>query len=344
VFPVFFIAFGSSVVYTLSQVPVYQSSSTYLVKPSPGLAQELFTALNMVVRQPEIAETYAQLGRSRTVRRQANDALGLTAGAQQSLEIESRVVPGTTIIELTVRSPDLMLAHDYAAALGNALTAYLVTVDEVFDLVQIDPPGVPSAPVRPNIPLNLLLGGAAALIAALGLGYVTEILAGVPAGRRKSDIVDRDSTAYNKAYFLRRLGEEISRTRRTGAPLAVAVVNLNHRNALDGATRRQRGDAMRSAAALLRTQVRNEDLVARLDDSTFGLLLVSTDERAAAQMIDGIRAQLSGAGLESNGLKALRVPPATGVSVYTGGALSDDELVDRAKQALQDADLAAVDA
>jgi capsular polysaccharide biosynthesis protein/GGDEF domain-containing protein len=343
VVPVFLLTFGSSLVFTVSQTRIYESSSTYLVKPSPGFADQLFTALNMVARQPEIAETYAEIATSRTVRQDADGALQLSAGEQRSIDTQARVVPGTTLIELTVRSPDPQLAHDYCAALGDALVGYLHDVSEVFELAAVDTPGVPSSPVLPNVPLNLLLGLAVAVALGVGVAFLYEIVRGAPARAPQRDIVDADSWAYNAGYFRLRLTEEMSRTRRTSSPLVLGLLNVNHGEALDAVPPRRRVEAMRRVGALLNTHVRPEDVVARIDDTTFAMLLVDSNEAEALEMIEGIRARLSipALGASETG-EPIRIHPAAGLIAYVGGTLTDEELLERARRALRDAELVPV--
>ncbi|HET6380056.1 MAG TPA: diguanylate cyclase [candidate division Zixibacteria bacterium] len=342
--PVFVLTFGSAVAFTYSQERVYQSTATYLVKPSPGFADEIFTALNMVARQPEIAETYAQLALSRSVRAEANEMLEVTPEELRTLKVSSRLVPGTTLIELSVESTDPQLAADYTAVLGASLIDYLNDVYEVFELVLIDPAVVGTTPVRPNVPLNLLLGAAIALVAAVGVGFLAETLRSSTPGQPQTEIVDRESWAYNHTYFMLRLSEEMSRTRRTGRPVAVGVMNVNHGRALEGPAPRQRAEAIRRIATLLNTHVRTEDVVARLDDWTFGLLLVDTDEKEAMDLIEGMRARLSVPVLGSTDRgEAIRVHPAAGLSAFKGNeTVSDVELVERARRALHQAELVPV--
>jgi uncharacterized protein involved in exopolysaccharide biosynthesis len=65
VIPTFVVAVAATVIFTLAQSPVYESSSTYVVKvPSVGPDDPL-NALGILSRQTEIAETYAQAGSSR---------------------------------------------------------------------------------------------------------------------------------------------------------------------------------------------------------------------------------------------------------------------------------------
>ncbi|HEX2141512.1 MAG TPA: diguanylate cyclase, partial [Candidatus Limnocylindria bacterium] len=290
-----------------------------------------------------IAETYAQLAVSRTVRGDVNEALALTPSELRGLEVQSRLVPGTTLIELIVRSPDPQLAAEYCGALGEGLIDYLGDVYEVFELVQIDPAGVPNAPVRPNVSLNLLLGAGIALVAGVGVAFLAETIRSSRSGRAQTEIVDTESWAYNHTFFMLRLGEEMSRARRTDRPVAVGVMNVNHGRALEGLSPRQRAESMRRIATLLNTHVRPEDVVARLDESTFGLLLVDTDEKEAMGMIEGIRARLSVPVLGASDTgDSIRVHPAAGLSTFRGESVSDIELVERARRALHQAELVPV--
>ena len=68
---------------TLVQPQRYESDSTYVVRVTSGVGEDVLNALGVLGRQTDIAETYAQIGASRTLRQQAAEDLGLTPGAAE---------------------------------------------------------------------------------------------------------------------------------------------------------------------------------------------------------------------------------------------------------------------
>ena len=339
VVPTFLMTFGSAAVLTLSQPAVYASSSTYVVKITSGVGEDVLSALGLLSRQPEIAETYAQAGQSRAIRQAAIASLGLDARQQNDVELESRLIPGSNLLQLSVTATNQNLAQDYCTAVGAALVDYASDLYPSFELVALDTASASGQPVAPKVPLNLGLGLVVGLVLAGGVGYVATIL--TPSARSKAQIemLDRESSAYSNPFFMLRLREEMSRVRRTNSPLSIALINVNHSGVLDRADPRVRHEALARLAGLLDAHLRIEDLNARLEDDIFALLLADTSEAEATEMVEGVRGRLAlpAVGADPSG-QALRASPAAGVVGYGGEPSSAGELIERARRALRDAE------
>jgi diguanylate cyclase (GGDEF)-like protein len=339
VLPVAAITFGSVLVYTFAQRPVYASSSTLLLTPSGAIEDDVLSALATISRQPEIAETYAQIANSRTIRVTAQDALNLNEQQASDVRLESRLVPGTIVLELSVRSTDPALAQAYCDAVRVALIDYAGQLQGTFDLETLDEASATQNPVSPNVPINAAVGAGLAVLLALGLALTAELL--TPRGRvaPSVEMVDGESQAYSRPFFLLRLQQEMSRTRRSGATLSVALMNVNHGGVLFETSPRSQRDALRRLAGLLTGHVRAEDVVARVDPHIFAILLPDTTEGEAVTMIEATRRRIAvpAVGVESGG-EVIHVQPAAGIVQFSRETLSADELLDRARRALSDAE------
>jgi diguanylate cyclase (GGDEF)-like protein len=152
-------------------------------------------------------------------------------------------------------------------------------------------------------------------------------------------ILDEESSAYSADFFLFRLQQELSRTRRTGAPLCVALINVNHFAVLDQADVLARRDAITRVAGLLGSHLRPEDMSARIDGDRFALLLCDINERDAQRMIEGLRVLVNSVvvGADRSG-EALRARAAAGVVEYDGQGLSVEDVLGRARIALEGAE------
>ncbi len=258
---------------------------------------------------------------------------------QVDVALESRLIAGSNLLQLSVTATDPDLAQDYNTAVGAALVEYANELYPSFELVPLDSASAPGRPISPNIPLNLALGFLVAFLLAAGVGYLAAIL--TPPARPKAQIalLDADSTAYSSAFFMLRLRQEMSRVRRTNSPLSIALVNVNHSGVLDRADVRVRREALARLAGLLDAHLRIEDLSARLEGDTFALLLTDTSEAEAMEMVEGLRGRLAlpSIGADPSG-QALRASPAAGVVEYRGAATTVGELVERARRALLDAE------
>ena len=338
VVPVFLITFGSALVFTVAQRPVYASSSTLLVAPS-GAFDDVLSAMATLSRQPEIAETYAQIANSRTIRRTAADDLDISPSQQQQMQLESKLIPGANILELTVRSPDAELARTYNDAVAAALVAYTSDVSETFELVTLDPANATSTPVSPNVPVSIVLGLGVATVLALGLGISADLIQPARRVRANLEMLDRESIAYSEPFFMLRLRQEMSRAGRSGSQLVVALINMNHGGVLGDVSPNARREALRRLAGMLDSHLRIEDINARIGPDIFALLLPDTTEREAVGMIEALRRRMAvpTVGVEDHG-DQIHVQPAAGLVEFRGESTSAEELLEQARSALRDAE------
>lgn len=336
--PTFLMVVGSASVWTVSQPKLYEADSRLFVEPS-GVGENILDQYTLLSRQSELSETYAQIATSPPIRRGAIEALDLNAQQQNDVRLESRLIPGTTLLSLSTRSTDPDLARDYTNAVALQLVDFVDGLDTPFTLEPLYEAGTPGSPVSPNIPLNLGLAIALGLGLSIGIGLIAELLSTRRPSVARLELLDEETSAYSAPYFRVRLRQEVSRAKRTGGSVAIALVNANHRGALDGHTPRTRVDALRQLAGLIDVHLRPEDLSARIDEDVFALLLPDTTEADAIGMVDGLRARMAmpALGIGEDG-GPIRVQPAAGVVAYHGESVTDDDLVDHARRALQDAE------
>ena len=119
---------------------------------------------------------------------------------------------------------------------------------------------------------------------------------------------------------------EMARAERTGQPLAVALLDLDHFKAFNDTYGHQAGDShLRKTAAAWRRELRAIDILARYGGEEFGILLPNTDPERAREVIDRVR------GATPNGQSA-----SAGVVTYDGRETAD-RLLFRADRALYQA-------
>ena len=319
VVPIFVLTLAAAIGLTIVQQPLYSAAATLVVAPSVT-DQNTLDVISLLSRQSEISDTYAQIGSSRTVQDAAARRLNLTAGDRLNLDLQSVLVTGTTLLEITATSPSPKVAADYANAVSQELASYVNTHYGVFSVSSLDPAGTPSRPVSPDIPLNLALGVAGGLVLGVGLALVAHLVQPqARAGLR--DIVDPETWAFNDSFFAYRLAQEMNRSTRSRQTTAVALIDVNHENALDDLMPRVRTEAFRRIATLLDSHVRPEDIVARLYGSVFGVVMPDTNEAQAVAIVEGLRSRLAAPafGTTANGVPA-HANPAAGVVEFREGS------------------------
>jgi diguanylate cyclase (GGDEF)-like protein len=86
------------------------------------------------------------------------------------------------------------------------------------------------------------------------------------------------------------LPRELARARRTDAPLAVAVVDIDHMSAFNMLRGEREGDMLiKETAARWRNALREVDLLARLDGTQFGVVLPGCGLGEACDVLDRVR-------------------------------------------------------
>ena len=109
-------------------------------------------------------------------------------------------------------------------------------------------------------------------------------------GLRQLSVRDRLTGLCNRGYFDERLEQELDRARRTGLPLSIAVIDVDHFKAFNDTHGHLAGDAaLREVAAVLRRGVRSGDVAARYGGEEFVVLLPETAPEAAAERLDRLR-------------------------------------------------------
>lgn len=134
-------------------------------------------------------------------------------------------------------------------------------------------------------------------------------------------ITDALTGLANRAHGFARLEEELSRRRRTGAPLAVVLLDLDHFKRINDTRGHLTGDTVLVGfAGVLKAGLREHDLAARFGGEEFLLVLPETDGAGARAVAEKIRAAV--AAHRFPGLEDQPVTLSAGYAIQTG----DDSL------------------
>jgi diguanylate cyclase (GGDEF)-like protein len=337
--PALAITLIATAILTLREPSVYQARTSFVVRLASFVRDDrsLVSGLETLSRRAEIATTFAEVGNSRLIRQQAGDILSLEPRQVRGLSVNARLIAGTNILEMSVQGTDRTLVAPFANAVGAVLISYTKNLYETYELETLDAAVEPNAPISPNRLLNLALGLLIGLVLASGLSFLAEYLQAPSAEASSLNILDPETGAYNRRYFMFRLRQEISRARRHDYPLSVALIDINHRGSLEGASLQVRREAMRRIVALLEPHLRDEDVMARFDDTVLALMLPDLSEAAAKEVVETLRARLGWAPLELDSA-TLNVHGAAGVVAFSGNGMGHDELMLQATRALEDAE------
>lgn len=160
--------------------PVYQSSTTLVVgKKATNLEESARQLLenNVLVANRQLAKTYGEIAKSRTVREQVIAELGLGLTVEQlNSKISVSQVKDTEILEITVTDTDPQLAADIANVLVQKFDEAVIGIKKVDSVSIVDKAVAPTVPVKPNKGMNILIAFIVGLIGAFGLSLFLEYL------------------------------------------------------------------------------------------------------------------------------------------------------------------------
>jgi diguanylate cyclase (GGDEF)-like protein len=150
--------------------------------------------------------------------------------------------------------------------------------------------------------------------------------------------VDELTQIGNRRCFDKELVRCMAMSRRTGAPLALMMVDIDHFKAVNDRHGHPTGDAyLRIVGGLLAKSVRGaEDVPTRYGGEEFAVLLQNTDAEGARVLAERVRALVEAQRLRNDGAASGSVTVSIGVSTTTTPGVDGEpvKLVAQADQAL----------
>lgn len=165
-------------------------------------------------------------------------------------------------------------------------------------------------------------------------------------GRLRRELVEnavRDpmTGVYDRRYVMLRLDEDFSRARRYRHPLSLVLFDIDQLRRINESHGQAAGDAaIRRVAELLSAQVRKEDLVGRVGDDAFGVVLLGNRFRGAAVLANKVRNEAEEMAFSHRDAR-IEIRVSAGVSSFpdNGSVGSAEDLMTHAEAALREAKL-----
>lgn len=141
----------------------------------------------------------------------------------------------------------------------------------------------------------------------------------------KRALMDLIAPTYNFRTFYKRLHYELKRANRYDRSLALLIVAVD---ALDDLYKRHgletRDVIVRKAASVMLTSIRDVDLIGRVRDDAFGIILPETPRSGAEVAAERIRTKLDSLEIKGQG-KSILITASVGVSCFEGRPLVEPE-------------------
>jgi diguanylate cyclase (GGDEF)-like protein len=146
-----------------------------------------------------------------------------------------------------------------------------------------------------------------------------------------TSVIDVHTGLYNRAHFDSTLGKEIDRSHRHQHELGLLMIDIDHLSLLNEHLGIDKGDeAIRHIARVLRTSLREIDVVCRIGGAEFGVILPETSSQAASDVAERLRNRIRSESVAGIGVVTVSI----GVSAFPQNADSVEPLLKAASEAL----------
>jgi diguanylate cyclase (GGDEF)-like protein len=154
---------------------------------------------------------------------------------------------------------------------------------------------------------------------------------------KRLTMFDHITMAFTHRYLYPRIAEEIDRAKRTGSPVSLLLIDLDHFKRVNDRYGHAAGDeALRLFAERVRANVRRIDILIRRGGEEFVLIMPATAAVQALASAERIQEQLSGQPLLLGAGVSLNQTVSIGVATWDGTE-SPERLAERADLAMYDA-------
>ena len=143
---------------------------------------------------------------------------------------------------------------------------------------------------------------------------------------------------YNRHHLHTILTREIERSRRSGQPLSMVLIDVDHFKAINDQWGHLVGDeVLRGIALLLKAQTRLGDWCFRFGGEEFLILLPDTDARSARQKSEMLLESIRAAPIACTGNTDISITASMGLATYPSTCTDADSLISNADKALYQA-------
>lgn len=332
-----------AVIFFLSQQPVvYETSTTLIMRPRQGLFEDnsdLVRALDTLSRQIEINSTYAKVAQSTMIEERVIEKLGLSS-KPKGLAVSATVVPGTNIMEITVKGRNPEDIQLFANSVAAEISSYVHELYGIIDMDLLDAADLPRKPVQPQSSSILMIGTMFALFLGVGAALLVDYVL-QPKPKASFDIVDPDTGLFNRPFLNLRLNQEINRSQNNHYPLSVGLLSLVQIKVggqmLDDSQAPDQfwHDTLINVNRRVQAYLRSEDLLARYDRSTLAIMLPDITGEEAQSIMEEIREVIHAAHIRtSTGHAVVDIFAVAGVAALQSSDTGVEQFLSAAARAL----------
>ena len=140
---------------------------------------------------------------------------------------------------------------------------------------------------------------------------------------------------FNRRHMEEILERELSRAARTGSPVALLMIDIDHFKRFNDSVGHEAGDlVLREFGQLLRLQIRGGDVACRYGGEEFLLIMAETDVQSARQRAEAMRERIATLQIRYRGESLRRITVSVGVAAFPTHGSSAEQIISAADAAL----------
>jgi capsular polysaccharide biosynthesis protein len=143
------IAINVALLLSYRETPEYRTKTRFVVSPNPSMdrAGDYVDGVNSL---DSLVGTYAEILNSRSIRKRAIAQIDSPDEDLSKYETQAVVLPGSSILEVTVTGADPRNTALLANTIGQEGLKYIRGTNQVYEISMLDPAGIPNDPISPN--------------------------------------------------------------------------------------------------------------------------------------------------------------------------------------------------
>jgi len=143
---------------------------------------------------------------------------------------------------------------------------------------------------------------------------------------------------YNRRYLIEAMTREFGRAERSGSPLSVLMLDVDHFKKLNDAYGHAAGDlALKRISALIEEMIRAGDIACRYGGEEFAIVLLDAAQESALRRADEIRDAIQKMRIEFLGTTLSQITVSIGVATYPTNGFEPTALISRSDAAMYQA-------
>jgi diguanylate cyclase (GGDEF)-like protein len=167
---------------------------------------------------------------------------------------------------------------------------------------------------------------------------LAEYLKGPSKGPGAIELYEEESGLFTREYFLMRLNEELNRSKRNEYPFTLALIRFSSAVFDDHMFPNPRyARTLQRLKEMMQRNFFQEDLIARIDETTFAVLVLDTDTADAVKSLDTLYVNLMESNFSTNHLPR-DLYCSIGYTSFMSADLSVEDVFQQATLALDVAD------